>query len=606
MSMVIKNNLQAGFALRETKKNTLAAAKDLKKLSSGLKINDAGDDASGYAISEKMRAQIRSLDQDFANCQNGISMLKVAEGAVDRSVEILRTLKEKAINAANDTNTDEDRAIIQKELDKAIDQIDENAMVSFNGMTLLDGTKESPSETVEEHIIKALHTEIIPNALNLIEESLGINFQGMHAYVQFYNSGAGETGIGFSINMGRMGTLDLHDLANVDGIAYPLSVWGRNEFDRNFAGDLAGLCLAWNAWNAVNSDDATKLTIINEIPAVRNGLAELVVGADDVGLPNPSAVTIASLTGSEGEPPLHGYMAFRYLAHQSGNEQNAIKKFVKIYTGELDVDKATAYASGGKFKSWTDLAKKFVADVATVGDSEKFLREYCGIIINNDDVGSITGSDVGGSKIIKNSHTVVPEGGSTRFWYSPSSNFTVYDGWLTVHWNTEGMHEENKQSMKTADGEEVDITGLYKTSPPYAGKVGNMSLQVGTKANQAIKFGFFCMTAEGLGLQDTQGNKISVATRDHAKIAIGMLDNSLRKALTQQTNIGALQSRLEYTAANLVTASENTQAAESTIRDADMAKAAVNFAKDNVLAQASQSMLAQANQNSSSVLSLLQ
>jgi len=131
-------------------------------------------------------------------------------------------------------------------------------------------------------------------------------------------------------------------------------------------------------------------------------------------------------------------------------------------------------------------------------------------------------------------------------------------------------------------------------------------LQVGTKANQAIKFGFLNMTAEGLGLQDTKGNKISVQTRDYAESAIAMFDNSIRKALSQQTNIGALQSRLEYTAANLVTAGENTQSSESTIRDADMAKEMAAYTKHNVLLQASQSMLAQANQNASGVLSLLQ
>ena len=103
-----------------------------------MKINSAGDDASGLSISERMAVQIRSLDQDNQNSQNGVSMLKTAEGAVSSTVDILRTLKEKAINAANDTNTDADRATMQKEFDQAIEQIDENAHQSYNGHTHVD------------------------------------------------------------------------------------------------------------------------------------------------------------------------------------------------------------------------------------------------------------------------------------------------------------------------------------------------------------------------------------------------------------------------------------------------------------------------------------
>ena len=108
MAMVVKNNMSALSALNTLNTNTTALSKSLKKVSSGMKINSAADDASGYAISEKMRVNIRSLNQANANAQNGSSMMKVAEGAVSSTVEILKTLKEKAINAANDTNTDAD------------------------------------------------------------------------------------------------------------------------------------------------------------------------------------------------------------------------------------------------------------------------------------------------------------------------------------------------------------------------------------------------------------------------------------------------------------------------------------------------------------------
>ncbi|MGN0938890.1 MAG: flagellin, partial [Selenomonas sp.] len=127
MAMVIKNNAAAQAALGELKKNNDKLGKDLKKVASGMKINGAADDASGYSISERMRTQLRGLTQDNANAQNASSLLKTADGAISSTVDLLKTMKEKAINAANDTNTDNDRATIQKEIDQSIDQLEDNA-----------------------------------------------------------------------------------------------------------------------------------------------------------------------------------------------------------------------------------------------------------------------------------------------------------------------------------------------------------------------------------------------------------------------------------------------------------------------------------------------
>ena len=150
--MVVKNNMSAINTLNTLNKNHSALAKSLQKVSSGMRINSAADDASGYAISECMRVQIRSLDQDNRNTQNGNSMMKVAEGAVSSTVEILKTLKEKVINAANDTNTDSDRQQIQKELDQSIDQINDNANVTYNGKYLVDGSHNRKVIQTKTHL----------------------------------------------------------------------------------------------------------------------------------------------------------------------------------------------------------------------------------------------------------------------------------------------------------------------------------------------------------------------------------------------------------------------------------------------------------------------
>ena len=152
----------------------------------------------------------------------------------------------------------------------------------------------------------------------------------------------------------------------------------------------------------------------------------------------------------------------------------------------------------------------------------------------------------------------------------------------------------------------------------------SITLQTGTRANQAVKVGFTDMRSAALGLQSQDGAgwgrgtlpagvdvvgagpKIQVTTREAANAAINVFDNALIKATDQAVAIGAVQTRLRYTSSNLTVASENVQASESTIRDADMAKEMTAYTKHNVLTQASQAMLAQANQNSGAVLSLLQ
>ena len=153
MAMTIMNNPSAMLTLGELNKNVSKLGKQLKKVSSGMRINNAGDDASGYAISEKMRARIRGLDQDTQNVQNGKSLLRVAEGGIQNIIEEIRTLKELALNAANDTNTDLDRATIQKEFENRMANINDIATeTNYNGKLLLVGSKEIERVTTWEQL----------------------------------------------------------------------------------------------------------------------------------------------------------------------------------------------------------------------------------------------------------------------------------------------------------------------------------------------------------------------------------------------------------------------------------------------------------------------
>ena len=141
MAMTILNNSAAMMTLGELNKNINKVGKQLTRVATGQRIAGASDDAASFAISEKMREQIRTLEQDIQNVQNGSSMLRTAHGGIENIVEELRSLKELAIDSANDSNTDDDRKIIQKEFDKRKATIDEIATwTNYNGKTLLDGT----------------------------------------------------------------------------------------------------------------------------------------------------------------------------------------------------------------------------------------------------------------------------------------------------------------------------------------------------------------------------------------------------------------------------------------------------------------------------------
>ena len=141
MVMKALHNLSAQFSLDDMNKNATQANKALTKIASGQRINSAGDNPSNLAISEKMREQLRSLMQDNQNVQNGAAIIKTAEESIREIVRQLQRLKELAINSANDSNTDDDRRVMQKEFANRRAAIDDIALAShYNGKGLIDGT----------------------------------------------------------------------------------------------------------------------------------------------------------------------------------------------------------------------------------------------------------------------------------------------------------------------------------------------------------------------------------------------------------------------------------------------------------------------------------
>lgn len=596
MAMVVKNNNDAVNALNTLNKNSAELAKSLQKVSSGMKINGATDDASGYAISEKMRVRIRGLNQAKANTQNATSMMKTAEGALQNNIDIMKTLKEKAIDAANDTNTDLDRATIQKEIDQMVAQMDDNASATFNGKPLFDGSNQA-AETVNQQIIKALNSEWIQNSLEMLKESYGIDFTedstmvskmkvvldnqgqtGTLAYVKSTYSGSQTVGLELHVNMDYYDTMDMED---VNGVSASASTY----LDRVIAHEMTHGIMSAN------------IEYFSNLPLfIVEGMAELIHGADErvlsmlTSMDESSYTTLFSSGGTSGdqEPYAGGFAFLRYMAaHSGGSGKAAMTRFMDAlktsgasstaYSGTAsspEIDNAIAAATRGRFTSLEVITNQFIADIGTSTTMENFYKKHCGIDLYNLDVGGVMGWDAEGKEWRTNEATV-PEGGSVKYWIYPEDVVTIIDG-LEIEW------------------------------PVFERKIGGWMFQTGTKSNDGIHVAINDIHAQALGVMDKNGIAIRVDTWSNATAAIRQLDKSLNRALGYQTTIGAIISRMEYTAANLVTASENTQSAESVIRDADMAKEMTNYTKNNVLMQSAQSMLAQANQNSSAVLSLLQ
>ncbi len=422
--------------LNNMNRNYASMLKHMRHITTGLRISSVVDDPSGWAIGTRMSVAIRGLDQANGNAQRSQSMLKVAEGAASSTVDILRTLKEKAIEAANDTCTDSDRQTIQKVFDQYADQIDDNALVTFNGQYLLDGSKNSMAQVTQQAYTNRSLSTATTSTTKLTELAR------------------------------RNG--DSLDILSTDTVAVSYVKDGRTYTTSYAAGS----------------------TTVGDIFTKANGIDQAVFDS----------------SGMDG-------------------------------SGTIGTD------SSGKTLTTADGSGAITVKAKTAGTK-----------------GAVSGFSI----------SIMGRNGQVK---------------KTVNSALDAFTETIQARNASADG------SLYT--------------QTGTKSNQGMKSAFGDLRSEGLGLRGTDGTVLDVSSQKSAMAAINVLDNALSKALDQETSIGAQSSRLDYTISNLTTQSENLTAAMSTIMDADMAKEMTEYARDNILLQAAQAMLAQSNQNMGWFLSLL-
>jgi len=385
-------------------------AKSTEKLSSGYKINRAGDNAAGLAISEKMRGQIRGLDQASTNAEDGISLIQTAEGALTETHSIIQRMRELAVQSASDTNTDDDRTQIQNEIDELTEEVDRIANTTeFNTKKLLNGDRKGAV--------------------------------------------SGKAGTG-----------------KVEGTFAKADVEIATSLSASYA----------------KSTDVIRIEVTQDVT-------------------KDSELTLTKLDISS--------------------------IFGKITEG-MTVDTNGIHLKNDKFM-----------EGLSVGAS---------------------GSNAAGTVDIK----------------------------MT------GI-----KSLKAGDVITITVGEATTTQSATTGKDA-LRLQVGANAGQEVALGINDMGTNALRISK-DGNALDVSSQTGASRAIEAYDMAIQKVSTERAKLGATQNRLEHTIANLDTSSENLQSAESSLRDTDMAEEMTKYSKNNILMQAGQSMLAQANQSTQGVLSLL-
>ena len=486
--MVVQHNLQAMNANRMLNITTGSQSKSAEKLSSGYRINRAADDAAGLSISEKMRKQIRGLDQASTNAEDGVSAVQTAEGALTEVHSMLQRMNELAVQASNGTNSQTDRDAIQSEIDQLTTEIDRVAETTkFNESYLLKGDANGATKTIKINAHDAgLKGTLVDNGDTATFTADALTEGGT---VTIGGKEYKATGITPPTTKGIVAGTAGSDTAkatyelDLAGMASKLD--GKTTF--NIAGKEYEITLA-------KDDDATKIA---------DKLKTAVDGKISDGLGGFYKVTAAT-----------GKLTF---------EASAVGA------------KATALTQAS---TWTaDKDVKAVADIYNLMKSE--LEKASNI-----------GTDT--AAIVTNTDGV----------------FTITKGSTTV---------ADKLNFNLHVGSDADMTNKI-----------NVNIETMNSSYLGIK---------GLNVSDDTG----VA----ATYAVDAIADALQKVSDQRSSLGAVQNRLEHTIANLDNVVENTTSAESRIRDVDMAEEMVEYSKNNILAQAGQSMLAQANQATQGVLSLL-
>ena len=546
MAMIVQHNMTAMNTNRQLGVSTNALSKNTEKLSSGYRINRAADDAAGLAISEKMRSQIRGLNQASTNAQDGISMIQTAEGALQESHSILQRMRELTIQAANGTETDEDRGNIQDEISQLQDELDRiSETTEFNTMKLLDGslggngnvTSAGPKFGEYDETLKAWITSDV---------------QTVKISITTKANEGGESAVWDAD--GTTLTLNLHNASTYTEAQIDALIKDAKQEDSTANNSPANVEINFN--NGVFTADKSHTT---------NGTEA-----------GHKAQNEQSLTGTIGTDFI-GITKIKITANKYGEDNNVTINLhftAKPGQEECTVQTAATYKTTGAISTMGTYKLELATGVEyTEQDIEKILAEAGFSATVEFDSDMATDPD------------------------EPNTMLVVTDP-------KAGTPLDKAVQFVLTGGTGLGDTDAFLGQKDYDVQSGGegIQLQIGANYGQTMDFGIGDMSAVALGVDKT---KVDVSTQAKAQDSINAIDKGIASVSKQRSLLGAVQNRLEHTISSLDNTSENLQAAESRIRDLDMASEMVQFSKNNILQQAAQSMLAQANQANQGVLSLL-
>ncbi|WP_251139165.1 flagellin [Exiguobacterium sp. s146] len=528
--MIIKNNSNANQALRQSQINTGQAGKAMQKLSSGLRINQAADDAAGLAISEKMRAQIRGLDQAAQNAVDGISLIQTGEGGLNESHSILQRMRELAVQSANDTNNLADRGAIQKEFNEMTTELNRiGNQTSFNTKTVLNGLNGKGGEALVTHSIPGT-----PGAIRGI-----------------YTVGINTT------------SLNINDTIQVDGHTFL-----KSSNDPLLSGEF--------------NDLSTLVTAIRAVPDLNTRYTVQVIGT-----PTPNGLRFEHKTGEES------------WSQPNIGTTKSPDPYISSPINTVRPGRGGSQPIPGEFEVYEQ-------DIMPLKPGETIKVEWIGKSpFNNREIELTFIPDApiqsgGNVRSLAELMSEVSGAASPHMTHNSSSNPIKFEETYTY----EGTYHQLKL---TRGGKEI-------------------TLQIGANSGQSMQLDLNDMRAARIGLTSTvkgeegftservvknrEGNRdaeyaLDITTQSGASQAISKIDQATQLVSSERSKMGSWQNRLDHVVANVSISAENLQAAESRIRDVDMAKEMMAFTKSNILGQASQAMIAQANKQPEAILQLL-
>ena len=552
MAMIVQHNMSAMNANRMLGITNSSLAKSTEKLSSGYKINRAADDAAGLSISEKMRSQIRGLNKASDNAQDGISLIQTAEGALNESHSILQRMRELSVQASNGTETDDDREAVQKEISQLQDELTRiSSTTEFNTMKLLDGSLGGGSSATGIKVDASVSNAALQaSALKTTAATNG----------KYTSDGAISDGD--DLNAGDTTSLTVNFL-NEKGEQESITVNLKYKDATTLVSEDGSREYTVAAGGKATVDEKTKAF-----------LAELKQTslADDFTMVGTAADGKIEFTAKTA-----GTETSRILSTSESN----IKAGVFTQTTAASTTDTTAPADAyqsitGGVGTYAGGATENIDDKIFTVNGERFMYATAAGV-----AALKSKTDYSDVNFVQTAGATVAEDDAKAMASLISAKT--------------GINAEQNNADKTI----VELKPSASSST--AGK--GMTLQIGANEGQTMSFSIDDMSAKSLGVD---GNKVDLATQAGAQKATTTIDAAIKKVSAQRSKLGAVQNRLEHTIANLDTASENTQTSESRIRDTDMAEEMVAYSKNNILLQAGQSMLAQANQSNQGVLSLLQ